>query len=68
MLVEYAYDYDRGTDTLIAAATATADCISQTCTAAFEVEVGRVLYYRLSERDASGTVLRRGAVHATATR
>ena len=28
----------------------------------------RVLYYRLSERDSGGNVLRRGTVHATAIR
>jgi hypothetical protein len=66
MVVEYAYDYNRQADTLPAEATATADCISQSCTVAIEAEAGRVLYYRFNELDSDGNVIRRGGVHATA--
>lgn len=68
VLVEYAYKYDRGTDTLIAAATATAECELRLCAASFAAEAGRAVYYRISERDANETVLGRGTVHAIANR
>ena len=66
MVVEYAYDYDRQADTLPAEATAAADCTSQRCTVSIEAEAGRVLYYRFSEIDSDGNVIRRGEVHVTA--
>ena len=68
ILVEYAYDYNRETDMLDTPASGTGDCVEQTCTAAIEAEAGRVLYYRLSDRDANGTVVRRGIVHTAVIR
>ena len=68
MLVEYSYEYDRDTDALTAPATMAGDCVSQSCTVEIEAEASRVLYYRFSDRDAGGNVLRRSTVHTTVPR
>jgi hypothetical protein len=68
ILVEYSYDYDRETDTLLTPATATGDCVSQSCTITIESDSGRVMYYRFADRDADGNILRRSTVHTTAVR
>ena len=66
LVAEYAYDYDRQSDTLPREAIAAGECESESCTVSIDVDRNRVLYYRFSELDSDGNVTRRGGVHATA--